>query len=129
MMRASTVVRRLRLATGLVLFAYLVTHYLNHALGLVSLAAMEEGRRWFVLLWDGWLGSVVLLGSLLVHLGLALWALYARRSLLRMRPWEVTQLILGLAVPPLLAIHLLGTKISAISFGTEPLYAYILLIL
>jgi adenylate cyclase len=129
MMRASTVVRRLRLATGLVLFAYLVTHYLNHALGLVSLAAMEEGRRWFALLWDGRLGSVLLLGSLLVHLGLALWAVYARRSLLRMRPWEASQLILGLAVPPLLAIHLLGTKISALAFGTEPLYAYILLVL
>jgi hypothetical protein len=29
-------IRTLRLATGLTLFAYLVTHYLNHAVGLVS---------------------------------------------------------------------------------------------
>jgi hypothetical protein len=58
MMRASTVVHRLRLATGLVLFAYLVTHFLNHALGLVSLAVMEAGRLWFARLWDGRLGGV-----------------------------------------------------------------------
>ena len=50
-------------------------------------------------------------------------------SLPEMTGWEATQLILGLAVPPLLAIHLLGTKISALAFGTQPLYAYILLVL
>ena len=33
-----------RLASGLVLFAFVLTHYLNHALGLVSLDAMEEAQ-------------------------------------------------------------------------------------
>lgn len=37
-------VRRIRLWSGLVLFAYVGTHLANHALGLVSLAAMEGGR-------------------------------------------------------------------------------------
>ena len=128
-MRAGTVVRRLRLATGLVLFAYLVTHYANHALGLVSLAAMEAGRRWFAWLWDGWPGGLLLGGALTLHLVLALWALYVRRSLGGMRRWEAGQLLLGLAVPPLLAIHLLGTKVAALLFGTDPLYAYLLLVL
>ena len=36
-------VRRLRLVSGLVLFAYLLTHALNHTLGLVSLEALEAG--------------------------------------------------------------------------------------
>jgi adenylate cyclase len=40
-----------RTVTGLVLIAYLATHFLNHALGLVSLAAMEAGRPWFLLVW------------------------------------------------------------------------------
>src|SRR5258708_39458766 len=101
MMRASTVVRRLRLATGLVLFAYLVTHYLNHALGLVSLAAGEEGRRWLVLLLADWLGSVLVLGVLPVHLGLALWGAYAGRRLPRKHPAEAPQHLLGLSAPPL----------------------------
>ncbi len=34
-------VRRLRLWSGLILFTYLTTHFANHALGLISLRAME----------------------------------------------------------------------------------------
>ncbi len=34
-------VRQVRLICGLILFSYLVSHYLNHALGNVSLDAME----------------------------------------------------------------------------------------
>ena len=34
-------VRRLRLISGLILFAYVVTHFINHGLGIVSIAAME----------------------------------------------------------------------------------------
>ena len=33
---------RLRLWSGYVLFLYVVTHLLNHALGLVSLGALED---------------------------------------------------------------------------------------
>jgi adenylate cyclase len=43
--------RRVRLASGLVLFAYVTTHLANHALGLVSLDAMEAGRVYFLALW------------------------------------------------------------------------------
>jgi len=35
--------RRIRLAAGLVLFAYATTHFLNHALGNISVDAMEKG--------------------------------------------------------------------------------------
>ncbi len=33
--RRRPTLRQVRLATGLVLFAYLVSHYLNHALGII----------------------------------------------------------------------------------------------
>src|SRR3954447_2705633 len=33
-----------RLASGLVLFAFVLTHFLNHALGHVSLEAMQQGQ-------------------------------------------------------------------------------------
>jgi adenylate cyclase len=33
--------QRLRIASGLVLFAFAATHFLNHAVGLVSLEAMH----------------------------------------------------------------------------------------
>jgi hypothetical protein len=35
--------RQIRLSTGLVLFAYVTTHFLNHTLGNISIAAMEDG--------------------------------------------------------------------------------------
>ena len=36
-------VRQVRLACGLVLFAYLVSHFLNHALGNISMDALAAG--------------------------------------------------------------------------------------
>ena len=43
-MTAAILARRLRLVSGLVLLAYLATHFANHALGLISLDRMEDGR-------------------------------------------------------------------------------------
>jgi len=40
------IVRRVRLVSGLVLLTYLATHFINHALGLISLEAMEAGRAY-----------------------------------------------------------------------------------
>ena len=59
-------IRRLRLASGLVLLAYLATHFANHALGLISLDQMEEGREWFLLLWRNPRGTAALYGALVV---------------------------------------------------------------
>lgn len=125
-MAMSSLIRRLRLATGLVLFTFLLTHFLNHALGLISLAAAQAGLVWFLALWDNPVGLTLLYGSALIHAGLALWSLWRRRSL-RMPRWEATQLIVGLTIPPLIALHVFGTRLAAQQFGTEPDYAYVLL--
>ncbi|HEV8584723.1 MAG TPA: adenylate/guanylate cyclase domain-containing protein, partial [Methylomirabilota bacterium] len=118
--------RRLRLASGLVLFAYVTTHLGNHALGLVSLDAMEAGRPWFLTVWRSPLGSVVLYASLVTHVTLAFWALYQRRTL-RMPLWEAAQLTLGLAIPPLLVRHIVGTRIAWQVFGVEDAYSRVAL--
>jgi adenylate cyclase len=115
-------VRRARLVTGLILFTYLSTHLLNHALGLISLDAMEWGRGWFLLLWRNPLGTVALYGALLIHFGLALWAIYQRHHL-RMPLWEALQLLLGLCIPPLLATHFVGTRLAYEWYGVEDSYA------
>lgn len=44
-------IREMRLASGLVLLLFVSTHLTNHALGLVSLDAMETGLGWFKLIW------------------------------------------------------------------------------
>jgi adenylate cyclase len=115
-----------RTVTGLVLLAYLTTHFLNHALGLVSLAAMEAGRPWFLLLWRSALGTVLLYGSLVTHFGLALRSLYRRRHL-RLAAWEATQLLLGLAIPPLLATHITATRIAWAIFDAPDTYARVVI--
>jgi adenylate cyclase len=128
MIEARSIAARLRLATGLVLFAFLFTHFANHALGIISLEAMEHGRRPFLGLWRSPIGIVVLYGSLASHLGLSLWSLYRRRSL-RMPVWEAAQLIVGLLIPPLLAIHIIGTRLAHAIYGTDDTYTYELLVI
>ncbi|MBA1155179.1 adenylate/guanylate cyclase domain-containing protein [Microvirga mediterraneensis] len=103
--------REIRLFTGLVLGAFLLTHFSNHALGLVSVEAMEAGRVWFNRLWRSPAGTVLLYGSVLTHFLLALLALYRRRSL-RMPFREAAQLILGLSLPFLLVAHVVGTRVE-----------------
>ena len=115
-------VRRTRLVTGVILLTYLSTHLLNHSLGLISLEAMEAGRVWFLALWRNAAGTTALYGSLLVHFGLALWAIYQRHHL-RMPLWEALQLALGLCIPPLLAVHFVGTRMAYEWHGVEDSYA------
>jgi adenylate cyclase len=120
-------IRRLHLITGLILFAYLLTHLLNLALGLVSVEALEAGRRAFLLLWRNLPMTVLLYGALAVHVGLAFRALYRRRRL-KMPAWEAAQIVLGFAIPPLLVLHVLGTRVAYEFFGTEDSYVYVLLV-
>jgi adenylate cyclase len=117
-------IKRLRLATGLVLFAYVATHLANHALGLISLATAEAGRDVFLFVWRNALGSTLLYGALAIHIGLALWALYVRRTL-RMAPWEAVQLVMGLLIPFALVEHAIGTRLLHELHGTRDNYVYI----
>ena len=121
-------VRRLRLITGLILLSYLTTHLLNHALGLISLGAMEAGRYGVLVLWRNPLSTAALYGSLLTHFGLALWAVYQRHQW-RMRMGEALQLTLGLCIPLLLAVHFVGTRMAHEWYGVEDSYAKIVLTL
>lgn len=113
--------RRLRLASGLILFAYVGTHLANHALGNLSVAAMERGLAVQKFVWQGVLGTYALYLSLATHFLLGLWALYQRRHY----GWtgnEIVQLVLGLSIPPLLAHHLIVTRLAYAIYGTEKGY-------
>src|SRR6266850_8298779 len=103
--------RRLRLATGLIVAWFVVGHFLNHSLGVVSIDAMDRVRSVLAAWWRSPPGTVLLYGSLLTHFALALVSLY-RRTTLRMPVWEAAQLVLGLAVPPLLIAHVVGTRFN-----------------
>jgi adenylate cyclase len=121
-------VRRLRLGAALVLLTYLILHFSNHALGIISLDAMAAGRWWFLALWRSTPGTLALYGALVIHGLLALWLLYQRRTL-RMPAWEATQYALGLMLPALLVVHVVGTRIAWWRLGVEDPYTRIVLTL
>jgi len=117
--------RTLRLTTGLTLFSFAASHFLNHACGIFRLDAMEAIR--FVLLWP-WrttVGQAALYGSFIIHGGLGLYAIYRRRHL-RIPPGELLQLLLGLSIPPLVIIHATNVRLGNLLFGLEVAYPPIL---
>ncbi len=87
----------MRLATGLVLFAYIASHFTNHALGNISLSALDDMLTYQMLFWQSWPVLIVFYGAVLIHMGLGLWALYVRRQF-RWTAIEVTQLLFGLCI-------------------------------
>jgi adenylate cyclase len=122
----AVLVRSARLCSGLTLFSYLATHFANHALGLISLGAMEAGRVWFLAVWRSAVGTTLLYSALTVHIALALYSLHQRRHF-RIPLWEALQLLLGLAVPGLLAAHIVGTRLAHTWFGTTDSYTSVVL--
>ncbi|MGE3933115.1 MAG: adenylate/guanylate cyclase domain-containing protein [Rhodospirillaceae bacterium] len=114
---------RLRFYSGLVLFVFVLGHFLNHALGIVSLEAMEAGLVVTVKPWRTLPGTIVISAALTTHVCLALWAVYQRRTL-RMRAWEAAQLVLGLSIPFLLAAHVFATRGIWEAYGADGGYAF-----
>lgn len=92
-------------------------------LGLISLQAQETARPWVMALWHSPLGQVLLYGSLSVHAFCGLAAL-ARRRQYRMPAWEATQMLLGLAIPYLLLVHIVNTRGTRILTGIDINYPY-----
>ena len=75
-------VRQVRLVSGVILFCYLVSHFLNHALGNVSMEALAGGVYYHTLFWQFLPVAVLFYTAALVHTGLGIWALYERRQFL-----------------------------------------------
>lgn len=114
-------VRQIRLACGVVLFAYLVSHFLNHALGNISMDALAAGVHYHIVFWQFLPVAITFYTAALVHAGLGLWALYRRRQF-RWKAIEPLQLVLGLSIPALIIAHIAGVRLGQTLFGHEKLY-------
>ena len=103
--------RRLHLITGLVLFSYLLLHMLNHAALLISIGAADAMLHAIY----PWVTSApvtaLLLDSLVLHVALALLALWRRRTL-RFTGYEAAQYLLGFCLPLLLLPHVAATRVQ-----------------
>jgi adenylate cyclase len=126
MLFSQLIVRRVRLASGLLLLLFVAGHLLNLALGLLSVGAMERWRGVLLLPWQTGFGQALLLAAAIVHAGLGLVSLASRHTLAMSRT-DWVQLLLGLAVPPLLLNHVVGLQVTSdlvARFGAD--YGYVL---
>ena len=115
-------VRQLRMITGIVLLAFLISHFLNHAMGNISLEAMEEALNTHHRLWGEQPGKAIFYLCVLVHTALGIWMLYERRQF-RYGATEATQLVLGLSIPALLIAHIADARLAYDLFGNEKYYS------
>ena len=113
--------RQVRLVSGMVLFAYLISHFLNHALGNISMEALARGVYIHTAFWQFLPVAIVFYTACLVHAGLGIWALYQRREF-GWKAVEPLQLLLGLSIPLLVIAHIVGVRMGQTLFGHEKLY-------
>jgi adenylate cyclase len=113
--------RQIRLGCGIVLYAYLLSHFLNHALGNISMEALAAGVTYHILFWQFLPVTIVFYGAAAIHSGLGIWALYQRRQF-HWKAIEPLQLVLGLSVPALIAAHVIGARLAQTLFDNEKLY-------
>jgi adenylate cyclase len=79
---------------------------------------MEAGRHWFLALWRSRLGTLALYGAITgARRAGAVAALPA--ALAADAAWEAAQYGLGLLLPALLTIHVVGTRIAWWHAGTD----------
>src|SRR5665213_2772429 len=122
-------VRQVRLATGLVMFAYIFSHYFNHALGNISYDTMQAWVNWHRLFWRNPAINAALYTAAATHFSLGLWALYKRRHF-HFSIAEISQLVLGLSLPLWLASHFGAMRVAGWLYGVPapdyalPVYAW-----
>ncbi|AND92228.1 adenylate cyclase [Bradyrhizobium diazoefficiens USDA 110] len=117
----ATSVRQVRLVCGVILFSYVISHFLNHALGNVSVDAMEVGVYYHTAFWQFLPVAIVFYAAALTHMGLGIYALYQRRQF-RWRTIEPLQLVLGLSIPALVMAHVIGVRLGQTLYGHQKLY-------
>ena len=116
-----TGLRQVRLVCGIILFGYIVSHFLNHALGNISVEAMQAGVYYHTVFWQFLPVAIIFYTAALVHAGLGVFALYQRRQF-RWKTIEPLQLVLGLSIPALVMAHLIGVRLGYTLYDHEKLY-------
>ncbi|PLS22460.1 2Fe-2S iron-sulfur cluster-binding protein [Neptunicoccus cionae] len=116
--------RGLMIGSGLVMFAFITCHLANLALGLHSVALMDDWRWALSGLWTGPVMRIVLGIALLVHFISALLSIYLRNTL-RIPAYDMAQLVAGILIVPLLAPHVFGIM-TYHPMGLVPTYDVVL---
>lgn len=122
----STRLRQLRIGSGLVLFTYVLVHFSIHGLGLVSTRVLNAAGDLAGDFWEFPPIAAILYSAMAIHFTTALSGLALRRRLqLSAREW--VQAGLGLSIPFLMLVHVMGTRYASARYGLDPSYNYVLI--
>lgn len=119
---------RLRIGSGLVLFAFAFFHFINIGLGLFHtdyLHGMQDGRT--AVTRHSFM-SLLLYAALFTHAGLAL-ASIAQRRTLRMPFSTALQIVLGLLIPLQLISHVIQTRVAHEIYDVNDEMGYIIILM
>ena len=104
----STIIRKIRILSGVILFAYVIMHLSNHSLNIFSIELADNVREnYFAVIWQHPVGLVLLYSSLFAHLILGFSSVLTRKSFkMSFKDW--VQIIF-----PILALLFLAQHIAA----------------
>jgi len=109
---------RLRLISGLIMLVFVISHLTAHWFLLISVEDAQSVLSVLMSPWHTLAGTGLLVAAFVVHYSNALWSIYIRRSL-RITGWELAQVALGLCIPFLLMLHVVGTGIADRVLGVD----------
>ena len=92
MNRGNFSIQFIRLISGLILMFYAFGHLINHALGIVSIDAMESGRRLFFGFWRAPIMYWVVPLALIVHIISSIVNLLSKQTYKNMTRVEILQI-------------------------------------
>ena len=120
----SDVIRKTRIWSGILLFIYVCFHLTNHSLGIISVDAMEAGRKIHLAFWRHPVINFILYFALISHVLVSIYTIFQKKTL-KMGPKEWIQNIFALLIPFFLVGHLVaafyGPKIHDLN-GTYTMY-------
>ena len=119
--------QRIRIITGLVIYIYVLTHLLNHAVGILGLVPLEIARSHFLGFWRSPAMFLVLPLSLLFHIFTALWFMYHKHTFRGMSFGQYVQYAFGLLTPIFLLGHIIATRVAHTLYDINDTYvAYLI---
>ena len=119
----STIIRKIRIFSGVILFAYVLMHLSNHSLNIFSIDLADNIReRYFAVIWQHPFGLVLLYLSLFAHLILGFLSVLTRKSF-KMSVKDWVQIIFPILALLFLAQHIAASFIITKIFGGSETYS------
>src|SRR5688572_27952964 len=104
-------IRQVRLVSGIILYAYVLSHLLNHALGNFSTDETADCVWLHASFWQFLTVAMVFRGASAAHDALGIWSLYERRQF-RWKSIVILQHFLRLMLPILVITHVIGDQLE-----------------